>query len=311
MYKGESIDTIYFGGGTPSLLKHHQLDLIFENIYKNFRVNALEISIETNPEDVNEENLKFWKVLGINRISVGVQTFNEMGLKALGRWHTSEECIRAVEKSLNAGFNTNVDIIFAYPEQTLGDFERDMKTILRLKPQHISVYSLQIEEKTLFHYWYKKGKLKVPKDIKEFYVLRDNILENQGYIRYEISNFAKRGYECVHNMKYWKREKYLGLGPSAASFIPKRRLRFRNLPSLNRYIKNHPPPREYDILDDDKERIEKIYLGLRIGLKRDELIALCNGKIYDYEEFLEEFEGKVRIKKEFLHAFDKIISGLI
>ncbi len=305
-YKGEVVDTVYFGGGTPSLLKHHQLYTLFESIYENFKLSPKEITIEANPEDVNGKNLEFWKTLGINRISIGVQTFNERGLKVLGRWHTPEECIKAVEKSLSAGFNTNVDIIFAYPEQTLKDFEKDLEMILRLKPQHISVYSLQIEEKTLYHYWYKRGKLNVPEDIREFYVLRDSILEDGGYIRYEISNFAKRGYECAHNMKYWKREKYLGLGPSAASFIPEKKLRFRNLPSLNLYMKNHPPPREYEILDDYKERIEKIYLGLRIGLKKEEL-----GDMGKVGEFLEEFEGNIRVKKEFLHIFDKIVEELI
>jgi len=212
-----------------------------------------EITLEANPEDVKVENLKAWKRLGITRISIGVQTFKEEGLKVLGRWQTVKECIDAVDRALNFGFNTNIDLIFAYPSQSLKDFEEDLKIALKLSPHHISAYSLQIEEKTLYGYLYKKGKLKVPENLKDFYILRDGILEGNGYFRYEISNFAKEGFECLHNLKYWTREKYVGFGPSAASFKPEEKLRYRNLPSLNLYLRNFPPPREYDPLDERRK----------------------------------------------------------
>ncbi len=303
-YAGERFDTLYFGGGTPSLLKPKQLEIIFDKIFRTFDFEAKEITLEANPEDVKEDNLKIWKSLGINRISIGVQTFKEEGLRVLGRWQTVKECINAVCRALEFGFNTNVDLIFAYPGQSLSDFEEDLNMVLKLSPHHISVYSLQIEEKTLYGYWYNKGKIDVPENLREFYILRDHILEGSGYIRYEISNFSRVGFECLHNLKYWRREKYVGFGPSAASFLPEKRLRYRNLPSLSLYIKNTPPPREYDPLDKEKERIEDIYLRLRIGKMEFEEVA-------DFSEFFEEFKGKFRIKAEYLNIFDKIASLLI
>jgi oxygen-independent coproporphyrinogen-3 oxidase len=303
-YRGEKVDTLYFGGGTPSLMKPKQLEAIFDKIFKTFKLEAKEITLEANPEDVRGENLKIWKDLGINRISIGVQTFKEEGLRVLGRWQTFRECVDAVDRALNFGFNTNVDLIFAYPNQGLRGFEEDLKIALKLSPHHISAYSLQIEEGTLYGYWYKKGKIQIPENLREFYVLRDEILEGNGYIRYEISNFAREGFECLHNLKYWRREKYIGLGPSSASFLPEKRLRYRNLPSLNLYLKNSPPPREYDPLDEWKERMEKIYLRLRIGEMEFEEIS-------EYVELFEEFRGKRRVKAEYLHVFDEIALLLI
>ncbi len=310
--EGGKVDTIFFGGGTPSLLKEHQLDRIFNTIYKTFTIDEnAEITIEANPEDVIPYKLRIWKSFGINRISVGVQTFKDEGLKILGRWHTPKQCMDALKNSLNYGFNTNADIIFAYPEQTLKDFERDLIALVNLRLHHISAYSLQIEEKTLYHYWYKKGDLNLPENLKDFYVLRDEILTSYGYKRYEISNFALLGYECKHNLKYWKREKYLGFGPSAASFYPERKLRTINIASLSRYIKEFPTPKEYDFLDEEKERIERIYLGLRANLMSlKELERFIGRPSKDLLRFF-NIKETLSVKSEYLHIFDRIVEMII
>ena len=310
---GGVINTVFFGGGTPSLLKPDQLGRILKALYRAYRMVPLEITLEANPEDVTPKNLRAWRSLGINRVSIGVQTFSERGLKVLGRWHTSEEGIRAILNALSYGFTTNADLIFAYPGQTLREFEDDLLTLVKLGVQHVSAYALEFHERTLFGYYLRKGRFEEREDLRDFYVLREEVLTGFGYRRYELSNFALPGYESIHNRIYWRREWYRGFGPSASSFIPEERLRYTNLPSLSRYLREFPPPREYDPLDDERERIERVFLGLRTGeLPLGWYVKTYGeGRLKDVEEFIEVRDGRIGIRVEYLHVFDAVLRKMV
>ncbi len=310
---GGAVNTVFFGGGTPSLLKHDQITRIMKALHRAYRVVPLEITLEANPEDVVPENLKFWRSIGINRISIGIQTFSEKGLKALGRWHTPEEGMRAILNALSYDFITSADLIFAYPGQALKDFENDLLTLVKLGVHHVSAYALEIHERTLFGYHLRKGKIKEREDLREFYVLREEVLTSSGYRRYELSNFALPGYESRHNRIYWDRGWYKGFGPSASSFVPEERLRYTNLPSLSRYIREFPPPREYDPLDDERERMEKVFLGLRTGNLLLEWYVREYGeeRLEEVREFLDVRDGRIGIKVEYMHVFDAVVRRMI
>ncbi len=310
---GGVINTVFFGGGTPSLLKSGQISRIMKALHRAYRVTPLEITLEANPEDVKEENLKLWRSVGINRISVGVQTFSERGLKTLGRWHTPAEGMKAILNALSYGFRTNADLIFAYPGQSLQEFEYDLLTLVKLGVHHISAYALEFHDRTLFGYYLRKGRFREREDLRDFYLLREEVLTSFGYVRYEISNYSLPGYESIHNRIYWSRGWYKGFGPSASSFLKDKKVRYTNLPSLSRYIKEFPPPREYDPLDDERERMERVFLGLRTGELPLEWYVKNYGeeKVKMVEEFLEIKDGKVGVKVEYLHVFDAVVRKLV
>ncbi len=309
---GGVINSVFFGGGTPSLLSGEQILRIMRALHRAYRLVPLEITLEANPEDVVPENLKVWKGLGINRISIGVQTFSKGGLKTLGRWHTPEEGIRAVLNALSYGFITNADLIFAYPGQSLREFEDDLLTLVKLGVHHISAYALEFHEKTLFGYYLRKGKIKEREDLRDFYVLREELLTSFGYVRYELSNYAIPGYESIHNRIYWSRGWYKGFGPSASSFLKDKNLRYTNLPSLSRYLREFPPPREYDPITPSKEKLERLFLGLRTGSLSLSWYVQNFGRepLERVKEFLDIKGDSVGVKVEYLHVFDAIVRAL-
>ena len=238
-YLTEEVNTIYFGGGTPSLLTENELQAILETTNENFKVSEnAEVSLEANPEDLDHEKLQSIKKCGVNRLSIGVQTFSENRLKWMNRAHTSDQAIEAYENSRKSGFeNISLDLIYAIPEGGSVLWESDLKKLTDLQPEHISLYGLTIEERTVFGSKRKKGEMiEVTEDeAANQYLSSMEILTKKGYEQYEVSNFCKPGFESKHNSSYWSGAPYLGVGPGAHSFDGKSR-RF-NMRNNAKYIK--------------------------------------------------------------------------
>lgn len=218
----EIISTIYFGGGTPSILSTEDLHKIKDSIFNNFEIDSYpEITLEANPDDLSIEKLHEIKELGINRLSIGVQSFNNKTLSFLNRAHDSTEAINCIGNARKAGFdNISVDLIFSIPGQSLDELDSDISQVLNLNPEHVSVYSLTIEEKTVFGNWNKKGKFNPvtdEKSAKQFELIISR-LEDNHFEQYEISNFCRDKKYSRHNTSYWQNVKYLGLGPGAHSY---------------------------------------------------------------------------------------------
>lgn len=267
--KEYKITTIYIGGGTPSSIEENYIADIIEIIkinmndedLKNFE--NIEVTIEVNPGTVNKEKLQVYKKIGINRLSIGLQeTHNEL-LKSIGRIHTYEEFIKTYNLARKIGFNNiNVDLMIALPNQTIQDIKENLAKITKLNPEHISVYSLILEEGTPLYNKYNENKIKLPDEDLErnMYWYVKNTLENNGYVHYEISNFSKKGFESKHNMNCWNQEEYLGFGVAAHSYNNK--IRYSNTNSIEEYIKgSNKIIHEKQTLEDMQK--EYMLLGLR------------------------------------------------
>lgn len=241
----QTIETIYFGGGTPSLLNPMEINQILKTIYNHYKLSeSLEITFETNPDDVSEIYLKDLHNLGINRLSIGIQTFNDQLLKVMNRNHSSSQSENAIKIAQNTGFdNLNIDLIYSYPSKidnldfnTIYILQNDLEKMCAFDISHISAYHLTIEEKTVFGNWNSKGKLsKILDDnaIIQFDLVVKTLFEN-GFEQYEISNFARNRNYSKHNSAYWLGKNYIGLGPSAHSF--KDNLRISNISNNKKYI---------------------------------------------------------------------------
>ena len=235
-YREYQVVSVFIGGGTPSVLLSEQTIRIMETLKSCFILtNTCEISMEMNPGTVTPEKMNAYRACGINRISIGLQSANDGELKALGRIHTCADFLKAYEMAVEAGFtNINVDLMSAIPEQTLKSYQETLQKVLALQPQpvHISAYSLIVEEGTPFY----EQELNLPDEETErrMYEITDDILREAGYHRYEISNYAKAGKECVHNKVYWQRGNYLGLGIGSASLI--QNVRFHNVTDIWSYV---------------------------------------------------------------------------
>lgn len=267
--KEYKITTIYIGGGTPSSIEENYIADIIETIKLNMNEENLkdfeniEVTIEVNPGTVNKEKLQVYKKIGINRLSIGLQeTHNEL-LKSIGRIHTYEEFIKTYNLARKIGFNNiNVDLMIALPNQTIQDIKENLEKITKLNPEHISVYSLILEEGTPFYNKYNENKIKLPDEELErnMYWYVKNTLENNGYMHYEISNFSKKGFESKHNMNCWNQEEYLGFGVAAHSYNNK--IRYSNTNSIEEYIKgSNKIIHEKQTLEDMQK--EYMLLGLR------------------------------------------------
>ena len=267
--KEYKITTIYIGGGTPSSIEENYIADIIETIKLNMNEENLkdfeniEVTIEVNPGTVNKEKLQVYKKIGINRLSIGLQeTHNEL-LKSIGRIHTYEEFINTYNLARKIGFNNiNVDLMIALPNQTIQDIKENLEKITKLNPEHISVYSLILEEGTPFYNKYNENKIKLPDEELErnMYWYVKNTLENNGYMHYEISNFSKKGFESKHNMNCWNQEEYLGFGVAAHSY--NNRIRYSNTNSIEEYIKgSNKIIHEKQTLEDMQK--EYMLLGLR------------------------------------------------
>ena len=264
------VTTVFIGGGTPSLLSNKQMKDVFAKLHEVFHImREAEITIEVNPGTVNEEKLHNYKALGINRLSIGLQSTHEVELKTLGRIHTYSEFMKTYAQAREAGFdNINIDLMSAIPGQSVASWQTNLKKVLKLEPEHISVYSLIIEEGTPFARWYQEEHLHSeypPIPSEEVMLQMDDVtekeLKKQEYVRYEISNYAKKGYECRHNLGYWNRKEYLGLGLGAASYIENER--FKNTSNMAKYIENPEALEEKQKLTRQEQMEEFCFLGLR------------------------------------------------
>jgi oxygen-independent coproporphyrinogen-3 oxidase len=219
---GEIIKTIYFGGGTPSLLQADELSVILDSIRSTQKIlDSPEITLEANPDDLSVPKLREISRAGINRLSIGIQSFHSNLLTFLNRAHDGASAISSFQNARDVGFkNISIDLIYAIPGESELQWEEDIRNAIALQPDHLSCYSLTIEPKTVFGKWSAAGKLKATEDEVASRHLETLMreLENAGYEHYEISNFAKPGFQSKHNSSYWKQEKYLGVGPSAHSY---------------------------------------------------------------------------------------------
>ena len=260
------VSTIFFGGGTPSVLTGDQMRKIMETIRDTFYISkCAEISMEMNPGTVCPEKMNAYKEAGINRLSIGLQSVHDEELRMLGRIHTYEEFLKCYRMAREAGFNNiNVDLISAIPGQTVESWTRTLKTILELQPEHISAYSLIIEPGTPFHDKYGESEEGLPSEEEErqIYWNTKQLMEEYGYHRYEISNYAKEGYECRHNIGYWNRTPYLGFGIGAASLFEE--TRYSNFETVEAWGQNFEGKFQGDVLSAEEQMEESMFLGLRM-----------------------------------------------
>ena len=293
-YVGEwSFDTIFFGGGTPSLLPAKYLEQILQKLHDTFDTSKVkEISLEANPGEAPYEHLKDIKSLGINRISMGFQSFDDKILKLLGRLHKSEDCFNTFKNVRKAGFdNINTDMIFNIPGLSINNWKKDLNKLLKLNPEHISAYSLTVEPSTKLFNLVKNKELLMPlekTDIEQFLITED-ILSKNGYNHYEISNYAKEHKECKHNLHYWNLSPYLSFGPSAHSYdLKKRWWNVRSLEKYINYLRKDQLPLEGDEILSRKDNYNEIILnGLRLseGIKTSNLNKYSD--LIDTEKFNE------------------------
>ena len=275
VFKDADITTIYIGGGTPSIIDSKYIIEILEYLYKFIGKKDREITIEINPGTINKTKLQDYKKAGINRISIGLQSSNDKILKTIGRIHNFEDFLKAYNLVVEEGFeNINVDLMLGLPLQTIEDIKQSINEVLnlKLKPKHISIYSLIVEENTQLDKMLDEGKITLPNDEYERkeYAYTKNTLELNGYKHYEISNFAQEGYKSKHNVSCWKQKEYIGLGVAAHSYI--NGIRFSNTTNLPKYLKNEKfeIPNEKEI-EELKKKIDKqnneYKLPLKIGIK--------------------------------------------
>lgn len=275
--KEYEVVTVFFGGGTPSILKGEQIERILKVLRESFVIaeNA-EITLEMNPGTVTGEKLEIYKRAGINRLSIGLQSVHNEELKMLGRIHTYEEFLESYHMAREAGFdNMNVDLISAIPGQTVESWKRTLSTILELQPEHISAYSLILEPGTPFYELYAKENDKAEKLLpdedaeRQMYRQTRVMLKEAGYERYEISNYSRPGYECRHNLGYWNRVPYLGFGIGAASLVPQemsvkgKMCRYSNPDNIEEYQKCFLDKFKGEPLEREDEMEEFMFLGLR------------------------------------------------
>ena len=261
------VSTVFVGGGTPSCLRAEQTKRIFDALYEIFEfVKHPEITTEMNPGTVDREKLEVYKACGINRLSIGMQSVKDENLKVLGRIHNFEQLLEAYQLAREAGFtNINLDLMSSLPSQTKEEWEEELQKTVELNPEHISAYQLIIEEGTPFYEKYDAHPELLPneEESRAIYQTTKRILEANGYMQYEISNYARDGYECRHNVGYWIRRDYLGFGIGAASLIDN--VRFQNEKSLGAYLAHPLESREEEQTLTVQDRMEEtMFLGLRL-----------------------------------------------
>jgi oxygen-independent coproporphyrinogen-3 oxidase len=286
--KDKHFDTIFFGGGTPSLLSYEDFSRLFEELYSHLSIAGnSEITIEANPGTLNRKKLTQFKKLPVNRISFGVQSFIDSELKFLTRIHSSNQAAESITSAQEAGFdNLNLDLIFAIPSQTIESWNYSLEKALELGTQHISAYSLIYEEGTILYDLFKKRKVSKAEEETEcrlFDYTMEFLTANE-FNQYEVSNYAKNGYECRHNLKYWTRSEYIGFGPSAASFIDEKR--WVNVRDINEYITRvNSNVKTYDSMeniDNETSIYEYIFLALRSkGINLKEFAGKYNFEFED------------------------------
>lgn len=285
------VDTVYFGGGTPSLLPTACFERLFEALRDCFEIDAdAEITVECNPATVSREGLARLRELGVNRLSIGLQSANERELRALGRLHSFDELCESFALAREVGFdNLSLDLMYGIPEQTLESFENSLLRVCELEPEHISAYGLKIEEGTAFGRM--RDSLALPDEDTEYemYRLCRSLLEAHGYHRYEISNFAKDGRESRHNTRYWTLADYVGFGVAAHSSFEGERYGCSR--DISAFLGGEDIVEERYTVDADEKRREYVMLGLRLaeGISDTEYRALCGRGMLDDMPEIERF----------------------
>jgi len=313
----EAVDSIYLGGGTPSHTSIENLTRIFARLRERFDVrDDAEISMEANPEDVTPRALEAWRALGVQRISIGVQSFHDEELKAISRVHDRARAIGAVRDTVASGMRTNLDLILGLPQQNAESFRETLDLAVSLGAGHLSLYMLDLEEKTPLQAQVARGRVELPEDetVARLYIEAIERLGDARLHQYEISNFARAGEECRHNLRYWTRGEYHGFGLAAHSFIGAER--FANTRDIRRYIERSPDAREFsESLGEGEVRREVIFLGLRqtSGIHYEELVRLCGQEGMEWTErgiqegWLRRVDGRVAFTPEgFLQSNDFI-----
>lgn len=312
-YEGYKVRTVFIGGGTPSIIDGWMMKEIVEALYEAFYIEEdAEISIEINPGTMNKEKLTAYKEAGINRLSFGLQSAHNEELKLLGRIHSYEDFRENFLLARELGFtNINVDLMSGLPKQSLADWLSTLEEVTGLNPSHISAYSLIVEEDTFFYSRYSEDDLDEELD-RVIYEETRKFLEQKGYLQYEISNYAKQGYECKHNIVYWTRKDYLGFGIGSASLIGN--IRYYNERDINTYIKNVKEgidiKKEVTELSLHAQMEEFMFLGLRMncGVSVREFESLFKTSIYKvYGEVVEKTieEGLLVLEGDSLRLTDK------
>ncbi|EGT0694302.1 radical SAM family heme chaperone HemW [Clostridium perfringens] len=296
-YNNLEINTIFIGGGTPSVLEADELECLLKEVAKLNMAKDIEYSMECNPGNLTEEKLEVMKNYGVNRISIGLQAKQDNLLKGLGRIHNYKTFKENFLLAKKVGFNNiNVDLMFGLPNQRLNEWEETLREIISLEPAHISAYSLIIEEGTAFYNLYENDKLKLPTEEEErkMYHLAKKILEENGFNQYEISNYAKEGKECRHNLAYWNMDNWIGVGSAAASYINGKRI--KNISSVEEYINsiNEKGEAVEEIINNSKnDNMEEfMFMGLRKinGIDENEFKKRFSMNINDvYGEILNKY----------------------
>ena len=300
--QGREVDTVFIGGGTPSLLSVENMAPVLKGIYDNFSLTEdVEFTLECNSGTVTKEKLRCYRQYGVNRLSIGLQSANNRELEQLGRIHTWEQFSETFAMARELQFNNiNIDVMAAIPEQTLESYDTTLRRVLDLQPEHISAYSLIIEEGTPYYERYAENPPVSEETDRHMYQLTGEKLAGAGYERYEISNYAGDGYMCHHNVKYWRREAYLGLGLGAASFlyfdgVPVRLGNTRELEDYGRQVKaGKMPIAEKETRTMEEEMAEFMFLGLRCtkGVSKREFEAYFHRKMKDvYGNIIAELKG--------------------
>lgn len=319
------IVSVFIGGGTPSALKAEAIASIMSTLQEQFFFcEDAEVTIEANPGTVDLEKLTIYRNVGINRLSLGLQSTDAEELKLLGRIHSYEEFLKSYEWAREAGFsNINIDLMFAIPGQTGEAWRQHLYQVAELNPEHISAYSLIIEEGTPF----AEQNLDLPDEDTEYQMYEDTaeILERYGYRQYEISNYAKQGYMCRHNAGYWQRREYLGFGLGASSLY--RGMRFSNTRRMQEYLKESRNPdqirKDVTVLSRNEQIEEFMFLGLRMteGISEKKFEENFNVRLMDiygdilqkYEEtgFMEHIETKWRLTRKGIHVSNHILADFL
>ena len=298
-FKSKEFTSVFLGGGTPSILTPEELTTLMENIYSNFNIGKdAEITMECNPGTLDKVKLKAIKSLGINRLSMGLQVTQDHHLKYIGRIHTYEQFEKNYKDAIEVGINNiNVDLMYSLPNQSFDEWKETLNKIINLNPSHISAYSLILEEGTKFYDMYLNKEFELNDeevDINIYNYTIDTLCKN-GYHQYEISNYSKEGYECKHNIVYWKCDNYLGLGPGASGYI--NNYRYSNICDIKGYNKcleyDKRPIEEKNILSKKDEMEEFIFMGLRMnkGINLDEFYKRFN---IDFKHRYNDILGKLK-----------------
>ncbi len=327
--KKTSFNTLFIGGGTPTILPAERLAGLINTVQGSFALSPKsEISVECNPNTLEPDKLKALKSSGVNRLSIGAQSFNDRILNRIGRQHSAADVFAAVLLARESGFtNINLDLIYGLPGQLVHDLESDIKTALELKPEHLSIYQLSIDDNTPFADLDKQGKLDLPSEkmVAAMAEIPEQTLADKGYRRYEISNYALPDRECRHNLTYWHNGTYLGLGCAAVSSLSGNRI--RNTPDPDHYIarisSSEPPWIESESLSKETSFRETVIMGLRLidGIDINALRVRYGIDIHHYykdtldsllsKELVRITNGQMRLSAKALPVANQILAELV